>query len=98
WRRLKVAILGYAMNGMGDIRLAVHPFLRTLAPQIDAIAPGELYRAASAVAAEAVADLIAEEDERFEIDSRLSAVEREDHARMQLGLERILVDGGYGAY
>jgi hypothetical protein len=24
--------------------------------------------------------------------------EREDHARMQLGLERILADGGYGAY
>ena len=98
WRRLKVAILGYAMNGMGDIRVDVHTLLRTLGPQIDAIAPGELYRAASAVDAEAVADLIADEDELFEIDPRLSAVEREDHARMQLGLERILVDGGYGAY
>jgi len=98
WRRLKVAILGYAMNGMGDIRVDVHTLLRTLGPQIDAIAPGELYRAASAVDAEAVADLIADEDELFEIDPRLSAVEREDHARMQLGLEQILVAGGYGAY
>ncbi len=86
------------MNGMGDIRVDVHTLLRTLGPQIDAIAPGELVRAAAAVDPEAVAELIAEEDERFEIDPRLSSVEREDHARMQLGLERILVDGGYGAY
>ena len=98
WRRLKVAILGYAMNGMGDIRVDVHTLLRTLGPQIDAIAPGELVRAAAAVDADAVASLIAEEDEQFEIDPRLSPVEREDHARMQLGLEQILVDGGYGAY
>jgi L-arabinose isomerase len=98
WRKLKVAILGYAMNGMGDIRVDVHTLLRTLGPQIDAIAPGELHRAAAAVGAEAVASLMAAEDEQFEIDPRLSAVEREDHVRMQLGLEQILLEGGYGAY
>ncbi len=98
WRRLKVAIVGYAMNGMGDIRVDIHTLLRTLGPQIDAIAPGDLYRAAAAVPVEEVARLIRKEDERFEIDPRLGADEREDHARMQLGLERILVDGGYGAY
>ena len=74
------------MNGMGDIQVDVHTLLRTLGPQIDA-SHRRVWRAASAVDAEEVADLIAEEDERFEIDSRLSAVEREDHARMQLGLE-----------
>jgi L-arabinose isomerase len=98
WRQLKVAILGYAMNGMGDIRVDIHTLLRTLGPQIDAIAPGDLYRAAAAVDAGALAGLIQFEDERFEIDPRLSAEEREDHARMQLGLEQILLDGGYGAY
>jgi L-arabinose isomerase len=98
WRQLKVAIIGYAMNGMGDIRVDVHTLLRTLGPQIDAIAPGALYRAAAAAAADEVAGLIQEEDEQFEIDPRLSADEREDHARMQLGLEKILVEGGYGAY
>jgi L-arabinose isomerase len=98
WRQLKVAILGYSMNGMGDIRVDVHTLLRTLGPQIDAIAPGSLYRAAAAVDAEEVAGLLHDEDEQFEIDPRLSLGEREDHARMQLGLERILVEGGYGAY
>ena len=98
WRRLKVAILGYAMNGMGDIRVDIHTLLRTLGPQIDAIAPGELVPRRGRCRGRAVADLIAEEDELFEIYPRLSPVEREDHVRMQLGLERILVEGGYGAY
>ena len=86
------------MNGMGDIRVDVHTLLRTLGPQIDAIAPGELSSRCERGRGRRGRDLIAEEDERFEIDPRLSAVEREDHARMQLGLERILVEGGYGAY
>src|SRR5689334_9835295 len=98
WRRLKVAVFGYAMNGMGDIRVDVHALIRTLGPQVDALAQGDLVRAAAAVGADDVRALIASEDERFEIDERLSAAEREDHARMQLGLERLLDEGGYGAY
>ncbi len=98
WRSLRVGVFGYAMNGMGDIRFDVHTLVRTLGPQVDALAPGDLARAAAAVSADDVRDLMAEEDERFDVDPRLSAEEREDHARMQIGLERILRDGGYGAY
>jgi L-arabinose isomerase len=98
WRDLRVAVFGYAMNGMGDIRVDVHTLLRTLGPQVDAIAPGELHRAAAAVGALEVRQLIEDEDARFEVDPRLTAVEREQHARMQLGLERVLTSGGYGAY
>jgi L-arabinose isomerase len=99
WRRLKVAVFGYAMNGMGDIRVDVHALIRTLGWQVDAVAPGHLVRAAAAVPAEDVrAPLVASEDDRFDVDARLSAAEREDHARMRLGLERLLDEGGYGAY
>jgi L-arabinose isomerase len=42
--------------------------------------------------------LMADEDARFEVDPRLQDDEREDHARMQLGLETLLREGGYGAY
>ena len=98
WRSLKVGVFGYAMNGMGDIRVDVHELIRTLGPQVDAIAPGALHRSAAAVSDADIRELIASEDERFAIDPALSAEEREDHARMQLGLERLLVDGGYGAY
>jgi L-arabinose isomerase len=98
WRSLKVGVFGYAMNGMGDIRVDVHALIRTLGPQVDALPPGALHRSAAAVADADVRELISEEDGRFEIDPSLSPEEREDHARMQLGLERVLVDGGYGAY
>jgi L-arabinose isomerase len=98
WRSLKVGVFGYAMNTMGDIRVDEHALMRTLGPQVDALAPGELYRAATAVSDDDVRALLADEDAQFEIDPRLSAQEREDHARMQLGIERILRAGGYGAY
>ncbi|HEX7626163.1 MAG TPA: L-fucose/L-arabinose isomerase family protein [Gaiellaceae bacterium] len=98
WRSLKVGIFGYAMNAMGDIRVDVHTLHRTLGPQVDALALGDLHAAAEAVEPAKVAALLAEEDAQFEIDPRLSAIEREDHARMQLGIEHILESRGYGAY
>jgi L-arabinose isomerase len=98
WRRLRVAIFGGAMNDMGDIRVDVHTLLRTLGPQVDTLAVGVLARAVEAVEPDAVRALIEDEDERFEIDPRLSGEEREDHARMQLALAQVLRDGGYGAY
>jgi L-arabinose isomerase len=98
WRSLKVGVFGYAMNTMGDIRVDEHALMRALGPQVDALAPGDLYRAATAVSDDDVRALLADEDAQFEIDPRLTAQEREDHARMQLGIERILRAGGYGAY
>jgi len=98
WRSLKVGVFGYAMNGMGDIRFDEHALLRALGPQVDSLATGALHRAAVAAPANAVAELIAWEDSRFEIDPRLRRDEREDHARMQLGIEQALREGGYGAY
>jgi L-arabinose isomerase len=98
WKSLKVALFGYAMNGMGDIRVDESALIRSLGPEILAVAQGDLYRGMQAVADDAVADVIAFEDERFEIDPRLSATERADHARMQVAIQAILEEGGFGAY
>src|SRR3954452_9482723 len=98
WKALKVAVFGYAMNGMGDIRVDAHALIRSLGPQIDALAPGDLVRAAAAVTDTEVAEVIAAEDAQFDIDPALSAEERGDHVLMQIGLENILHSGGYGAY
>ncbi len=38
------------------------------------------------------------EDERFEIDPRLSDTERDDHARMQVALERLMEERGCEAF
>jgi L-arabinose isomerase len=98
WRSLKVAIFGYAMNAMGDIRVDEHAFLRTLGPQVDALGTGALARAMEEVGDEGVRALMADEDARFTVDERLSAAEREDHARMELALRGLLEGGGYRAY
>src|ERR1051326_8765194 len=89
WRRLRVALFGYAMNDMGDIRVDESALVRTLGPEILAVAPGDLYRGMQAVTDAQVADVIAFEDASFEIDPRLTAEERTDHARMQAALEHI---------
>jgi len=98
WTRLKVAIFGYAMNEMGDIRVDESALIRTLGPAIISVAQGDLYRGMQDVTSAEIADLIAFEDDRFEIDSRLSVVERHDHARMQVAIQRILDERGFGAY
>ena len=98
WRSLKVAVFGYAMNDMGDIRVDENALLRALGPEISYVAPGDLWRAMQDVTDAEVGNLIAWENERFEIDPRLPAEEREDHARMQVAIERILTERGYRAY
>jgi L-arabinose isomerase len=98
WRKLKVGVFGYAMNDMGDIRVDENALLRSLGPEISFVAPGDLWRGMADVPSDAVSELIAWEDEKFTIDERLSKEEREDHARMQVAIEKILIDRGYKAY
>jgi len=98
WRRLKVALFGYAMNDMGDIRVDESALIRSLGPEILAVAPGDLYRGMAAATDAAVAEVIAFENANFEIDPRLSEEERTDHARMQVAIENILTERGFGAY
>ncbi len=98
WRSLKVGVFGYAMNDMGDIRVDENALLRALGPEISYVAPGDLWRGMADVPQAEITELMAWEDERFEIDPLLSAEERQDHARMQLAIELILIDRGYGAY
>ena len=98
WRSLKVAIIGYAMNDMGDIRVDESALVRGLGPQIRAVAPGDLYRAMGDVTPAQIAGVIAFEDANFEIDPALSETERADHARMQVAIQAVLERDGYGAY
>src|ERR1700749_502520 len=98
WKSLRTAIFGYAMNDMGDIRVDESALIRSIGPEILAVAQGDLYRGMQAVTDKQIADVIGFEDENFEIDPRLSAEERTDHARMQVAIEQILIDRGFGAY
>jgi L-arabinose isomerase len=98
WKKLKVAIFGYAMNDMGDIRVDESALIRSLGPEILAVAQGDLYRGMLEVTRAQLDEVIAFEDDHFEIDPALSVEERADHARMQVAIKHILDVGGYGAY
>jgi L-arabinose isomerase len=98
WKKLKVAIFGYAMNEMGDIRVDESALVRTLGPAIISVAQGDLYRGMQDVTDAEISDVVNYENEHFEIDPRLSAAERTDHARMQVAIQRILDERGFGAY
>jgi len=98
WKRLKVAIFGYAMNEMGDIRVDESALVRSLGPAIISVAQGDLWRGMQEADPGAVASVMEFEDKNFEIDPRLSAEERTDHARMQVAIEKILRERGFGAY
>jgi L-arabinose isomerase len=93
-----VAIFGYAMNDMGDIRVDESALIRSLGPEILAVAQGDLYRGMLQVTRAQLDEVIAFEDEHFEIDPALSEEERADHARMLVAIKHILDVGGYGAY
>jgi L-arabinose isomerase len=98
WKRLKVAIFGYAMNEMGDIRVDESALVRTLGPAIISVAQGDLYRGMWDVTDAQIAEVVNYENEQFEIDPRLSDTERTDHARMQVAIQTILDQRGFGAY
>ncbi|GHD14813.1 L-arabinose isomerase [Nocardiopsis kunsanensis] len=97
-RRLRVGVFGYPMNGMGDARVDETALLRSLGPEVEVIAPGTLHRTTLDLDEKDVTDLMAWEDATFDVDPRLSHGEREDHARMQLGIERLLAERGCHAY
>jgi len=98
WKSLRTAIFGYAMNDMGDIRVDESALIRSLGPEILAVAPGDMYRGMLSVTDSQAAEVIAYENANFEIDQLLSAEERQDHARMQVAIEQILIGRGFGAY
>jgi L-arabinose isomerase len=98
WKKLKVAIFGYAMNEMGDIRVDESALVRTLGPAIISVAQGDLWRGMQLISDLEISELVNSENEQFEIDPRLSAEERADHARMQIAIQRILDERGFGAY
>src|SRR5581483_1112604 len=98
WKKLKVAIFGYAMNEMGDIRVDESALVRTLGPAIISVAQGDLWRGMQLVSDLGISEIVNYENEQFEIDPRLSAEERADHARMQIAIQRILDERGFGAY
>ena len=97
-RRAKIALLGYPMNGMGDILSDAPAMLRRLGPMIVNEDLGALVSRAAAVREDAIEDALARDAERFEIAPDLP---RERHAyavRLELAIRGMLEEKGYAGF
>jgi L-arabinose isomerase len=97
-RRARIALLGYPMNGMGDIQYESPPLLRVLGPMIVAEDLGGLVRRIEAVADSDLETLLAAHHERFEVASDLPRERHAYAARIELAIRAMLEEHGYRGF
>jgi L-arabinose isomerase len=97
-KRTKIALLGYPMNGMGDIRYDPPALLRRLGPTVVSEDLGSLVTRMSAVADADVDALVAVHADLFDVAGDLPRERHAYAARMELGIRAMLSDGGYQGF
>jgi L-arabinose isomerase len=97
-RATRVALLGYPMNGMGDILYDPHSMLRVLGPAVVNENLGELFARVQSVSERETEVLIASHHDRFAVAPDLP---RERHlyaARLELALRALLDEKAYQGF
>lgn len=86
------------MPGMGDITTDPSVFMRALGPQVDQLSMGLVEERMHTVSDAAVADVVAADRERFDVDEDLSEEAHRYAARFQVAIEDLLEDEGYEGF
>jgi L-arabinose isomerase len=97
-RRARIALLGYPMNGMGDIRYDPEAMIRRIGPTVVSEDLGTLHQRVEAVPPAAVEALVAEHARRFEVDPALNGEPHEYAARLEIAIRAMLEEGGYAGF
>ncbi|HEY5189394.1 MAG TPA: hypothetical protein VII87_10190, partial [Solirubrobacteraceae bacterium] len=97
-RSSRVALLGYPMNGMGDILYDPPAMLRRIGPTIVAEDLGALHRRLASVTDAAVDALLAEHAERFAIDPALPRERHAYAAQLEIAIRQMLEQGDYAGW
>jgi L-arabinose isomerase len=97
-RRARVALLGYPMNGMGDIRYDPEAMLRRLGTTVVNVDLGAVQSRLETVSDAAVQALVAEHGQRFELDPKLPAERHRYAARFEIALRAMLQEGDYAGF
>jgi L-arabinose isomerase len=97
-RRSRIALLGYPMNGMGDIRYDPPAMLRRLGPTVVAEDLGGLVGRIEAVGDRDVDALLERHAANFEVAPDLPRERHAYAARMELAIRGMLSDGGYQGF
>ncbi len=97
-KRTKVALLGYPMNGMGDIRYDPPALLRRLGPTVVSEDLGGLVRRLDAVSEAEVDEVLSRHRELFEVADDLPAERHGYAARLECAIRSMIADGGYAGF
>jgi L-arabinose isomerase len=97
-RSSRVALLGYPMNGMGDILYDPPAMLRRIGPTIVSEDLGGVYARLEAVTDAAVDALLAEHAERFDVSAELPRERHAYAARLEIAIRQMLEQGGYAGW
>jgi L-arabinose isomerase len=97
-RDTKLALLGYPMNGMGDILPDLNALLRRLGVMVVAEDLGGLVTRIDAVSDDQLSGQLAADRERFDIADDLPAERHAYAARMELAIRGLLEDRGYAGF
>jgi L-arabinose isomerase len=97
-RRTRIALLGYPMNGMGDILYDPPSLLRKIGPMIVSEDLGGLVARVSAVSDADVDAVLARHADTFELDPRLGREQHSYAARLEVAIREMLRDGEYGGF
>ncbi len=97
-RSTKLALLGYPMNGMGDILYDAPALLRAIGPTVVNESLGDLVARMQEVADSEIEPVVARHAELFEIDPALPAESHAYAVRMELALRGLLDEKGYRGF
>jgi L-arabinose isomerase len=91
---VKIGLVGYPMQGMGDFGLDETAFLAQAGVQVDHIPMKTLADAAQTAPASAIASEMAADRERFQFDPTITRQEHEASARLEWALRELLCQRG----
>lgn len=94
----KIALLGYPMNGMGDILYDPPALMRTIGPLVVNESLGDLHARMQDVADAQIEEVIARHAELFSVDPELPHERHAYAVRMELALRGLLDEKGYRGF
>jgi L-arabinose isomerase len=97
-KRTRIALLGYPMNGMGDIRYEEPAMLRRIGPMIISEDLGGLLARVQSIADADVEALLDRHASVFEIAADLPVARHAYAARLELAIRQMLSGGGYEGF
>ncbi|MCJ7548782.1 MAG: arabinose isomerase [Anaerolineae bacterium] len=93
-RRMRIGLLGYPMEGMGDFAIDQTALLAQVGPQVHHLAMREIAERAKSAPADGIANQMAADHEHFLIESGISEAEHEANSRLEWALRTTMQEHG----